>query len=131
MVNWSNNEKTTNKIYDIIRKNHELWELFSKKEEYNSIKLDEHKRFSYSLSKHRNVMYPSVSEHLIKQGFNAVYPEDKQFAIILTHDVDDIYVKWRHILLSIAYWSKNWNISSTVHLTKGLFNKSKHHIKIL
>lgn len=125
MVNHAINNNTTNKIHDITRRNHELWELFSKKEEYNSIKLDEHKRFSYSLSKHRNVMYPSVSEHLIKQGFNAVYPEDKQFAIILTHDVDDIYVKLRHILLSIAYWSKNWDFSSTLHLTKGLFNKSK------
>jgi peptidoglycan/xylan/chitin deacetylase (PgdA/CDA1 family) len=46
-------------------------------------------------------LQPSVSEYLIKQGFCAEYPDNKKFAIVLTHDVDDVYITLRQVLRAI------------------------------
>jgi len=39
-----------------------------------------------------------VSEFLIENGFRARYPENKTFAVCLTHDVDTLYPSLTHIL---------------------------------
>lgn len=71
-----------------VKQDKELWELFTKKEEYDPILLDKYGRFSYYLSSQRNVFEPEVSSFLIKNGLNPEYPDGKKFAVCLSHDID-------------------------------------------
>ena len=77
---------------ELLKSNEKLWDLFTKKEEYNPPALDRHQRFAYCLSKHRNVLEPEVSDFLIRNGLKFEYPDGKKFAVCLTHDVDIIYM---------------------------------------
>jgi peptidoglycan/xylan/chitin deacetylase (PgdA/CDA1 family) len=79
-------------MFEILKQNKELWNLFTKAEEYDYLILDRHERFSYYLSKHRNVFEPQVSKYLIENGLDVKYPEEKKFAVCLTHDIDVLYV---------------------------------------
>lgn len=85
----------------LLKQNKELWNLFTKKEEYNPQILDQYGRFPYYSSRHRNVFEPEVSKFLIENGLNLEieYPEGKKFAVCLTHDIDFVYFS----KLSIAY----------------------------
>ncbi|MCL0058888.1 hypothetical protein M1O47_04355, partial [Dehalococcoidia bacterium] len=74
-----------------LKQNKELWDLFTKREEYNSLILDQYDRFPYYLSTHRNVLEPKVSEFLIENGLDVEYPKGKKFAVCLTHDIDVVY----------------------------------------
>lgn len=40
----------------MLKQNKELWDLFTRREEYNSTILHQYDRFPYYLSKHRNVL---------------------------------------------------------------------------
>lgn len=71
-----------------LKQNRELWDLYTRKEEYDPIILDQFDRFTYCLSKHRNIFEPEVSRFLIENGMKIEYPEDKKFALCLTHDID-------------------------------------------
>lgn len=71
-----------------LEQDEDLWELFTKKEEYDPILLDKYGRFPYYLSSQRNVFDPEVSDFLIKNGLNPEYPEGRKFAVCLTHDID-------------------------------------------
>lgn len=57
------------------------------------------------------VMTPVVSEQLRKEGYHISYPNNKKFAICLTHDVDDIYPPLSHLVLSGLYSikKKDWS----------------------
>lgn len=70
----------------------DLWDLFTKKEEYAPILLDQYKRFPYYLSKHRTIFNPLISEFLTQNGLKVEYPHEKQFAVCLTHDIDTLNV---------------------------------------
>ena len=78
----------------ILKQNKELWNLFTRREEYNSPILDQYGRFPYYLSRHRNILEPKVSKFLIENGLNleVEYPEGKKFAVCLTHDIDVVYL---------------------------------------
>ena len=80
-------------MIEVLKQNRELWDLFTKREEYNSQILDQYDRFPYYLSKHRNILEPEVSKFLIENGLNleVEYPEGKKFAVCLTHDIDAVY----------------------------------------
>ena len=71
-----------------IKENKELWDLFTRKEEYNPLLLDQYQRFPYYLSCNRDILKPKVSEILIEKGFDFEYPEGKKFAVCLTQDID-------------------------------------------
>jgi peptidoglycan/xylan/chitin deacetylase (PgdA/CDA1 family) len=88
------------KPYDILRQHGELWDLFTRQEEYLPRHLDQYGRFPYTDSKHQNILEPRVSEYLLQNGFSIEYPDNKQFAVCLTHDVDHICPPWDHTLLS-------------------------------
>jgi peptidoglycan/xylan/chitin deacetylase (PgdA/CDA1 family) len=94
--------KANIEIYEEIKKKPELWYLFTKKEEYNPIKLDKYGRFAYKFSSHKNALESSVSKYLIKQGFCAEYPDNKKFAIILTHDIDDVDISLKQFFHAIT-----------------------------
>lgn len=84
-----------------LKTNKELWDLFTKKEEYNPEFLDTFQRFSYHFSKHRNVLEPEVSRQIVSDGLKFRYPDDKSFAVCLTHDIDEI--RYRKINLIKAF----------------------------
>ncbi len=88
-------------FYNEIRQHAELWDLYTLKEEYSSQRLDQHGRFVYSFSANQDAFDPTVSRHLVNNGYEPQYPESRQFAVCLTHDVDEIYPPLIHMLPSI------------------------------
>jgi hypothetical protein len=82
------------KIDEILQKDQELWDLFSRKEEYHNFTRDTYDRFPYSASSNRNICEPLVSKYLIEHGFTADYPDNKSFAVCLTHDIDGVYASF-------------------------------------
>ena len=78
-------------MIEVLKQNKELWELFTGRREYNSPILDRYQRFPHYFSKHRNILEPEVSKFLIDDGLNLEYPEDRKFAVCLTHDIDAVY----------------------------------------
>ena len=75
-------------MIELLKQNRELFDIFARQEEYNSPLLDMHQRFHSSLSRNRNVLVPEVSKFLVENGLKPEYPEDKKFAVCLTHDID-------------------------------------------
>lgn len=92
-----------------LERDSELWDIFTLKEEYSAKELDKHNRFSYAHSKFKTAFDPVVSKYFIENGLEVQYPENKKFAVCLTHDIDDIYPPTQHILSSLLYCSKNLN----------------------
>jgi len=84
----------------LLRQNEYLWDLFTKKEEYRTIRLDQHGRFSSQWSRQKKIEDPEISRFLVDQGWVPEYPDNKKFAVCLTHDVDEIYPPMQHIFLS-------------------------------
>ena len=78
-------------MIEMLKSNERLWDLFTKKEEYSPLLLDEYQRFPYYLSRFRNVFKPEVSDFLIQNGLKVQYPNGKKFAVCLTHDIDLVY----------------------------------------
>jgi len=78
-------------LYKILQKDPEMWDLFTRKEEYNASFYDQFERFPYYVSTNRNIFEPRVSKYLTEHGYHVDYPEEKPFAVCLTHDIDEVY----------------------------------------
>jgi peptidoglycan/xylan/chitin deacetylase (PgdA/CDA1 family) len=78
---------------ELLKQNQELWDLFTRKEEYNPAIYDRHQRFLYSLSQNRSILEPEVSKFLMSNESKVEYPDDKKFAVCLTHDIDFVYLE--------------------------------------
>ena len=76
---------------DLFRQDNEIWELFTRKEEYDGCSRDCYDRFPYYRSRHRDIFVPRASEMLMENGYYCEYPDDQPFAICLTHDIDTVY----------------------------------------
>lgn len=98
-------------MYEILKQNKELWNLFTRNEEYLPNQLDEHDRFTYTSSNYKKILEPKVSKFLIEKGLKIEYPGGKKFAVCLTHDVDEIYPPPLHMFLSSLYCIKNFNFT--------------------
>jgi peptidoglycan/xylan/chitin deacetylase (PgdA/CDA1 family) len=85
-------------LLNSIKQHSELWDTYVNNQDH----LDIESRY-HGLSR-TNVMIPVVSEYLIKNGYKVSYPDNRKFAICLTHDVDDIYPPLSHQVLS-SLWS--------------------------
>lgn len=90
----------------------EIWDLFTRKEEYYPKKLDPHNRFTYELSSSNNILEPHVSSVLMKNYSEIEYPENRNFTVCLTHDIDDIYPPLKHTILSSICCIKSLNFES-------------------
>jgi hypothetical protein len=82
-------------MYARLKAEKNLWELYTKKEEYNPPFLDIHQRCSYYFSRNSNIFSPTISEFLLKHGLTVHYPQGKQFAVCLTHDIDKVFSHWK------------------------------------
>lgn len=78
-------------MHDILRRDPEIWDLFSRKEEYGNPHRDQYDRFPYYASKDRYIFEPKASQYLIAQGYSIDYPDNASFAVCLTHDIDEVY----------------------------------------
>ncbi|MCJ7634681.1 hypothetical protein MUP77_20110, partial [Candidatus Bathyarchaeota archaeon] len=87
---------------NVLNQNRELWDLFTRNEEYSPMFLDNHQRFPYYMSRNRDVLEPRVSAFLIENGLKVEYPEGRRFAVCLTHDVDAVYFSKAEIGFSAA-----------------------------
>lgn len=81
-----------NNPVDILKQNFQLWDLFTKKEEYAPGLRDRHSRFPHYLSMDGDCLEARVSQYLQEQGFSMTYPEGRRFAVCLTHDIDCVYI---------------------------------------
>jgi peptidoglycan/xylan/chitin deacetylase (PgdA/CDA1 family) len=79
------------KMHEILQKDPVIWDLFSRKEETGSSFRDQFERFPFYASSNRDIFKPHVSKYLIENGYHVEYPEEKPFAVCLTHDIDQIY----------------------------------------
>ena len=98
-------------VYEELKQNKELLDLFTRKEEYSLEQSDKYNRFAYAFSSYKNILEPNVSKFLVENGLETDYPENKKFAVCLTHDVDEIYPPLSHTLLSSLYYMKNLNFN--------------------
>lgn len=87
---------------ELLKKNKELWDLFARREEYDADLLDINGRFSYYMSKNRNIFSPEVSNVLINKKFEIEYPEERKFAVCLTHDIDTVLYSNIDIVAGVA-----------------------------
>jgi len=110
-------------MYEGLKQKKELWDLYTKEEEYNPFIPDKHERFRYYLSRHRNIFEPQVSKFFIENGCKVSYPENKKFAVCLTHDIDVLYLpKLTSIFESYKSFLKGQIITS-LNQFKPLINK--------
>lgn len=109
----------------MLERNSELWDIYTKKEEYSAKELDKHNRFSYANSKYKDIFEPVVSKYLLSNGPEITYPDDRKFAVCLTHDIDDIYPPLRHMLLSSLYCLKHLDFKGLKSQTLWTVNGKK------
>lgn len=110
-------------VFNIIKSNERLWELFTKREEYSSLLLDRYQRFPYYLSKHRNILEPEVSAFLIQNGLNVKYPDNKRFAVCLTHDLDHAQLPYLKIAYESTQALQEWQIGKSFKMWISNINK--------
>jgi len=121
--------KDTSSIINELQHDTAFWDEYTKKEEYHQHHLDKYGRYSYSGRLNQTSLEPRVSQFLQQKGFDVEYPDKKNFAILLTHDVDDIYITPRHVLYSIYHVPFNKDIFFPLYLCVGLVNKEKINYK--
>jgi hypothetical protein len=68
-----------------------IWNKFTLREEYHKGIRDVFNRFPYYMSSNRDIFRPIVSEYLFKKGFEPEYPNNKSFAVCLSHDIDTLF----------------------------------------
>ncbi|MEM6807180.1 MAG: hypothetical protein AAF696_37610, partial [Bacteroidota bacterium] len=71
----------------------QIWDLFTSKAEYNATILDKFDRPITSYTREGNMLDPVVSNYLLSEGFTPQFPENRSFAVCLSHDVDDLIIK--------------------------------------
>jgi|SRR5271157_797190 len=102
-------------IITLLQKHPVLWDIFTRKEEYNAPIRDQYDRFPYYASKNRDIFEPLVSQYLIENKIPTEYPDNKPFAVCLTHDIDDIFESILSKGLSTISHIRNGNPTEVFH----------------
>ena len=63
------------KMHDILRQDPEIWDLFTRREEYQNPLRDQYDRFPYYASKDRDIFEPRASRYLVEHGHTPEYPD--------------------------------------------------------
>lgn len=118
--------ETKSNFLEILSGNKEIWDLFTKREEYNASLLDLHGRFPSYLSKSCDVFKPKVSELLMAKGLSIEYPDNQDFGICLTHDID--YIRFSDARFAYEYFQslKQGNIRNALKMPLYLVNPRKN-----
>jgi len=115
-------------VYDDLKKDKQIWNLFTRNEEYSFKKLDKYDRLSYKASCRDNILFPFVSEYLIKKGFQTEYKDDKKFAIFLSHDIDDINISSRQLFRSIIPYPFHRDHLGSIRFISSYLKKEKPYM---
>jgi peptidoglycan/xylan/chitin deacetylase (PgdA/CDA1 family) len=110
-------------MYEGLKQEKELWNLFTKAEEYTFFIPDKYDRFCYYQSHHRNIFEPQVSKFLIENGYEVSYPENKKFAVCLTHDIDVLYFPKLTTIFDSYRSLLKGQVKNSFNLFKSLINK--------
>jgi len=102
-------------MHGILQQDPEIWDLFTRKEEYQNPLRDSYDRFPYYASRNRDIFEPRASQYLIEHGYSAKYPGDAPFAVCLTHDIDSVYRSVPSKGISALRSLKQGNVSEAVH----------------
>lgn len=114
-----------NKIYYELVQDHYCREMFIKRNEYTS---DCPQSYWGDINNMKfNVLFPEVSKHLLENKLlHVLYPDDKKFAICLTHDVDDIYPPLTHRILASASFLGKGSLKKLYEQWAWLIKGKKH-----
>lgn len=113
-------------IINQLRSNPYLWDIFTKKEEYNPPLLDHYNRFPYYFSKNRNIMDPVVSKYLFENGYHSSYPDEKKFAVCLTHDIDAVCQKFTGCAFQSLKSTIQGNYKDSIQYALSTIDKKNH-----
>jgi peptidoglycan/xylan/chitin deacetylase (PgdA/CDA1 family) len=102
-------------IHEILQQDPEIWDHFTRKEEYDSPIRDQYDRFPYYASKNRDIFEPKASQYLNEHGYSVEYPHDAPFAVCLTHDIDSVYQSIPSIGLATLCSLKQGKLSESLH----------------
>jgi len=69
-----------------IKTNQNLWDLFTRKKEYSNFIPDKHDRFPAD----EEIKEPVINQFLLENSISWDFPNGKDFAVCLTHDIDCI-----------------------------------------
>jgi hypothetical protein len=105
-------------LVGMLRKNPVVWDEFTRPEEYFDAGYDHLSRFLFTSSGNPDPLHPRVSAYLQGQGYQAEYPDGHPFAVVLSHDVDDIMVAPRHLVYAVQNGVRHREVSQAVDLTK-------------
>lgn len=99
-------------------------EIFLRSDEYHSCIVDKHDRNISALSPFKTD-YPVVSDYLFASGkINISYPDNKKFAVCLTHDIDELYLPRKEVFRQIFLHSSRLEASKALRNTGILLNKN-------
>lgn len=101
---------------DYIKHNRHYCNIYSLDSEYNTNIGEGHPEV---------IETPVVSSFLLKNGYKPEYPQDRSFAICLTHDVDEIYTPLIHRAHSIASTFFSVKIQNLADAFRGILDKKK------
>ncbi|MFX4263310.1 polysaccharide deacetylase family protein [Pelotomaculum propionicicum] len=88
-----------------------LWELFIREDEYYSER-PEICTGADIKNKCLEILVPEISKYLVEnKHIKLVYPDNKKFALCITHDVDDVYPPFPHRILSSAHCLKDFDLN--------------------
>jgi len=70
----------------------DLYNIYTSKQEYSPMLKDKFDRIlSYSIQRD-SFFDPAVSKYISDKGLKPVYPDNKNFAVVLSHDIDLLYI---------------------------------------
>lgn len=97
----------TTRITETIRQDKTLWNRFT----FTGTEvLNQEYKDTARIISDQFFTEPYMSDYLYGQGYRIDYPDNKKFAVCLTHDVDDIYPPLHHTVLSSLFGAKNLSI---------------------
>lgn len=115
-------------MQELLQSNEQIWDLFTKREEYKPEVLDQCDRFPYYMSGHRNVFHPEVSAFLVQQGLSVKYPDGKAFAVCLTHDIDVLHYSPIRVMYEVARELEQFRAVDACKAVLGSLNKRANHL---
>ena len=110
-------------MHEILRQDPEIWDLFSCKEVYSMPLRDQFGRVPYYTSQNRDIFKPRTSQYLADHGYTIDYPDNANFAVCLTHDIDVVYSSVFSKCLAAFRELKNSNATAAVKFLSQIWSK--------
>ena len=97
-----------------------LYNLFTCSQEYSNDFPDKFGRARFYNTHNKTIFSPVVSEEICSKGLKPYYPDGKEFAVCISHDIDHLYLHQS---------SPRKMVNFSKELARGRFNRSMGHLK--